>query len=516
MESNGTPGAQGPVLRRAPGHHPGLLTDMYHPDAAYVSWVAGRNGLATFDLYTRSAPFGGAYLLVAGLEAALEFVQSFRYSEAELAFLAHIRDYDATFLDELATLRFTGDIAALPEGSIAFPNEPLLRVTAPFREALLMEAGLLQAINLATLIATKAARIVWAADQRRVSEFAFRRAQNPLVVARSSFIGGCSSTSLLAAAFEYRLLATGTVPHALIQLFPDEEAAFTAVAESFNRYTLLLDTYDPRHAIHTAIAVAQRTQDRLGHTLAAVRLDSGDLVADSRYVREQLRQADMAQVRILASGDLDEFEIVDLLAAGAEVDAFGVGTALGVGAGNVAQGVNGATLGGVYKEVWYVEDDGAGTAKLKLAGAKTTWPGRKELYRHPRWEEDVIALESEPAPTGYQRLLRPVMRQGRIIPGSLPPLSEVWELAQANLRALPDPYHELKASQPYPVRSSAALQALQTEAIQSLHAQQTAQAAPAVDGQAGEDHQHQRQTRRASHNSSALPMPDGVVEGIEG
>jgi nicotinate phosphoribosyltransferase len=439
---------------------------MYHPDAAYVSWVTGRNGLATFDLYTRSAPFGGAYLLVAGLEAALEFVQSFHYAPEELAFLARIRDYDPAFLDELAGLRFTGEVAAMPEGTIAFPHEPLLRVTAPFREAILMEAGLLQAINLATLIATKAARVVWAAQQRRVSEFSFRRAQNPLVVARSSYIGGCSSTSLLAAAFDYRLLATGTVPHALIQLFPTEEEAFTAVAESFNRYTLLLDTYDPRRAITTAIEVARRAQDVLGHTLAAVRLDSGDLVADSRYVREQLTRAGMGSVRILASGDLDEFEIADLLAASAEIDAFGVGTSLGTGAGSAAHGISGGALGGVYKEAWYVEADGSERAKLKLAGQKTTWPGRKEVYRHPRWEEDIIQLAHEPAPPGYMRLLRPVMRQGRIVPGSLPPLGEVWELAQANLRALPERYRALVAEEAYPVRFSEALQAMRAEAMQ--------------------------------------------------
>jgi nicotinate phosphoribosyltransferase len=437
---------------------------MYHPDSAYVSWVTGRNGMTTFDLYVRSAPFGGAYLLLAGLEAALEFVQSFHYAPDELAFLARIRDYDAAFLDELANLRFTGEILAMPEGGIAFPNEPILRVTAPFREAILMESGLLQAINLATLIATKASRVVWAAEQRRVSEFAFRRAQNPLVVARSSYIGGCSSTSLLAAAFDYRLLATGTVPHALIQLFPSEEEAFMAVAESFNRYTLLLDTYNVRKAIHTAIQVAQTMSERLGHTLAAVRLDSGDLVGDSRYVREALQSAGLGSVRILASGDLDEFEIADLLAAGAEIDAFGVGTSLGIGAGNLAHGVSGGALGGVYKEAWYVEADGSEHPKLKVAGEKSTWPGRKEVYRHPEWQEDVIQLAQEPAPTGYLRLLRPVMRQGRIIPGSLPPLSEVWELAQANLRALPDRWRALKVEQPYPVRFSEALQSMRAEA----------------------------------------------------
>src|SRR5437868_954221 len=258
--------------RRAPNIHPGLMTDLYHPDSAFVSWRAGRNGLTTFDLYTRTAPFGGAYLLVAGIENALEFVQSFRYTPEDLRFLAQIRDYDAAFLDELANLRFTGEILAFPEGSIAFPNEPIMRVTAPFREAILLEAGLLSAINLSTLIATKASRIVYAANQgrpRRVAEFAFRRAQEPLTVARAAYIGGCASTSFLDAAYEFRLPATGTVPHALIELFPSEEDAFEAIAGAYNRYTLLLDTYDPRKAIHTAIEVALRFQETLGHTLAA-------------------------------------------------------------------------------------------------------------------------------------------------------------------------------------------------------------------------------------------------------
>src|SRR5579875_1125339 len=180
------------MYRRAPDIHQGLMTDMYHPDAAYVSWRTGFNGLTTFDLYTRTAPFGGAYLLVAGIEAALEFVQTFRYTP-----------------DELSNLRFTGEILAMPEGSIAFPQEPLMRITAPFREAILIEAGLIQAINLSTLVATKASRIAYAATRdgknRRVSEFAFRRAQEPLTVARASYIGGCSSTSLLNAAYEFRL-----------------------------------------------------------------------------------------------------------------------------------------------------------------------------------------------------------------------------------------------------------------------------------------------------------------------
>jgi nicotinate phosphoribosyltransferase len=455
--------------RRVPGIHPGLMTDMYHPDSAYVSWRTGHNGLTTFDLYTRIAPFGGAYLLIAGLEAALEFVQGFRYTPEELKFLAHIRDYDSAFLDELANLRFSGEILALPEGTIAFPNEPILRVTAPFREALLMEAGLLQAINLSTLIATKASRIVFAAEhgqRRRVAEFAFRRAQEPLTVARASYIGGCASTSLLNAAYEFRLPATGTVPHALIEVFPTEEEAFEAIASAYNRYTLLLDTYNPRQAIHTAIEVALRSQETLGHTLAAVRLDSGDLAADSIYIREQLDKADLTSVRILVSGDMDEWKITELLEAGAAVDSFGVGTALGSGAGSIEHGVEGGSLGAVYKEVWYVDDAGTEYPKVKLAGPKSTWPGKKEVYRHPQWEEDIIQLAHEPRPQNYHRLLRPVMRNGEMIPGSLPPLSEIRELAQQNLQSLPIQYRALNAARAYPVRLSDGLQSLRKQAAQ--------------------------------------------------
>jgi nicotinate phosphoribosyltransferase len=452
-----------PVWRA--GVNPGLLTDMYHPDAAYISWHSGRNGLATFDLYVRTAPFGGAYLLVAGLEQALEFVRTFHYTPEDLRYLAQVRDYAPGFLDELAHLRFTGEILAMPEGSVAFPDEPLLRVTAPFREAMLIEAGLLSAMNLATLIATKASRVVYAARGRRVAEFAFRRAQEPFVVARSSFIGGCASTSFVAAAYQYRLLATGTIPHALVQLFEDERTAFEAVARTFNRYTLLLDTYDIHRAAQTAVEVAHEYQRLLGHTLAAVRLDSGDLVAGSRYVRGVLDNAGLGEVKILASGDLDEFAIAALLEAGAPVDSFGVGTSLGVGAGSVAHDVEGGSLGGVYKMVHYA---GAGRAErplIKRAGPKSTWPGKKEAYRVGDFAEDVIMLTGEAPPEHSTRLLKPVVQDGDILAGSLPPLSEIWELAQQNLRRLPEQYRSFVAPQPYPVRFSAGLQQLRAELL---------------------------------------------------
>ena len=444
-------------------YHPGLLTDLYHPDSAYVAWRAGRFDLTTFDLYARRAPFGGTYLLVAGLETALEFVRSFHYSDVDLGFLQQIRDYDPAFLEHLRDLRFTGDIVAMPEGSIAFPNEPLLRATAPFDEALLLESGLLQAINLATLIATKASRVVWSARGRPVAEFSLRRAQDPFVATRSSRIGGCFSTSFLGAAYRFRLPSTGTVPHALVQLFDTEHEAFEAIADTYNRYTLLLDTYDPRAAIHTAVDVARSARDRLGHTLAAVRIDSGDLASDARYIRGVLDAAGLNDVRIAASGDLDEFAIHDLLEAQAPIDSFGVGTSLGVGAGSVEREIEGAALGGVYKEV-FTRDHRGGHAKVKVAGDKSTWPGIKEVYRLGTFASDIIQLADEPKPDHSERLLRPVVLNGEIVAGSMPPLSEIWELAQANLRRLPDEYRHLTSPKPYPVRISDAIIALRDRA----------------------------------------------------
>ena len=213
----------------------GLLVDLYHLDAAYVSWRLGQNAPATFDLYTRSAPFGSVSP-DRGARAALAFVRDFRYTEEDLAYLTQIKSYDPAFLDELRRFRFTGEILAMSEGTVAFADEPLLRVTAPFREALLLESGLLRAIGVSTLIATKAARLVDAAAGREVADFGFRRAHDPYLAARAAYIGGCASTSFVAGAKVFDLPTGGTIPHALVQAFTTEEEAFRAVAESLDRY----------------------------------------------------------------------------------------------------------------------------------------------------------------------------------------------------------------------------------------------------------------------------------------
>lgn len=444
-----------------PYAHSGLLVDLYHLDAAYVSWRTGQNAPATFDVYTRSAPFGGAYMLVAGLEPALSFIREFRYSEEDLAYLARVKQYDPAFLEVLRRYRFRGDVLAMPEGTIAFPDEPLLRVTAPFLDALLLESGLLRAAGISTLIATKAARLTDAAAGRGIADFGFRRAQDPYLAARSAFIGGCGSTSFVAGARIFDIPTAGTIPHALVQAYPTEEAAFRAVAESLDRYSLLLDTYDVHVAIETAVRVALETRARTGHEMTAVRLDSGDLLADSIHVRAVLDRAGLPETNVLVSGDLDEFRIADLLKAGAPIDGFGVGGNLGVGLGSVASGSVGGTLGAVYKLVWY--EGGDDPARIKLAGEKSTWPGRKVVYRLGDYQEDVIQLEDEPAPEGGVPLLAPAMRDGEVV-APLPSAQEIQTIAMGNLRALPERYRALRDPERYPVRKSEGILTMREEA----------------------------------------------------
>lgn len=439
----------------------GLSLDLYHLDAAYVSWRAGQNGQATFDIYTRTAPFKGAYMVTAGLQPALDFIQEFAFSEADIAYLRAVKGYDEGFLDELRAYHFSGDIDAIAEGVISFPDEPMLRVTAPFRHALLLESGLLRAVGISTLIATKAARLVDAAAGRPVADFGYRRAQDPYLATRSAIIGGCASTSYVAGAAHFDVPTAGTIPHALVQLFPQEEDAFRAVAATLESYSLLLDTYDVHHAIETAVEVALDAQARYGHRLAAVRLDSGDIHADSVHVRAVLDRAGLSETRVLASNDLNEYRIAELLSGGAPLDGFGVGGNLDVGLGTVESGTVGGTLGAVYKLVWY---EGEGDpARIKVAGDKSTWPGRKQVARIGAYMEDIIQVEDEPLPAGGVPLLHPVMVDGEQV-APKPEVMALREIAAQELAALPAPYRQLWNPPTYPVRKSDAVQALRERA----------------------------------------------------
>lgn len=450
-----------------------LYTDLYHVDAAYVSWLTGQNGTATFDLYTRRAPFGGAFMLAAGLGPAFDYIRNFSYADDDLAYLERIKGYPLAFLDYLRGLRFSGSIEAVPEGEIVFPNEPILRVTAPYAEAMLLESGLLRTVGVSTLIATKAARLTIAAQGRSISDFAFRRAHDPHLAARSGYIGGCNSTSFVAAAKEYDIPAAGTVPHALIQVFPDELTAFRAIAASLPTYSLLLDTYDVSAGIRHAVQVARESSGRHAHVLAAVRLDSGDLAEDSRMVRMVLDEAGLHEVKVLVSGDIDEYRIEELLGSrsggGAPVDGFGVGGNLGVGLGSIESGSVGGVIGAVYKLVWYEGEpsERAAAARIKLAGSKSTWPGVKRAWRIGSFERDVIQLHDEDAPENGRPLAEPWIENGALV-GQEPTLHQIRARAARTVAALPMALRKLTVEDPYPVEPSDALIHLRDETVASL------------------------------------------------
>lgn len=451
-----------------PDHEPGtaLFTDLYHVDAAYIAWKTDHNGRSTFDVYTRRTPFAGGFMLFAGLGPTLDYLRAFRYTQDDLAWLERLKGYEPAFLDYLANLRFTGEIYAMEEGDIAFQNEPMLRVTAPFAEALLLESGLLRTIGISTLLATKAARITLAAKGRSVSDFAFRRAHEPYLAARSSYIGGCDSTSFVAAARDYDIPAAGTIPHAVVQAFPDELTAFRAVAESLPSYSLLLDTYDVPTGTRHAIQVAHESQETHGHVLTAVRLDSGDLDADSRMVRRMLDEAGLQAVKVLVSGDMDEYRIEKLVNAGAPIDGFGVGGNLGVGLGTVESGTVGGVIGAVYKLAWHEDDDGV-PARIKIAGGKSTWPGRKMPYRIGDYEKDIIARDEEPAPKNARALITPWIMDGQVV-RQAPDLKTIRDKALANLESLPARLQALTPDEPYHVEFSEAMLKLRDETARAF------------------------------------------------
>ena len=442
-----------------------LETDLYHVDAAYVAWKSGQRGLATFDLFVRRAPFGGAFMLFAGLEAALTYLREFRYNTSDLDFLRTLRKYDEAFLAELEALRFSGEVLSFEEGDIAFPGEPLLRITAPFIEAMLVESGLLRAIGVSTLIATKAARMTLVAQGASLADFSLRRAHDPYTAARSSYIGGFDTTSFIDAARQLGIPASGTIPHALVQAFPDELAAFRAVATTFANYSLLLDTYDVAAGIRHAIQVAQESREAYGHVLTAVRLDSGPLEQGSRFIRQELDSAGLREVKVLVSGDIDEFRIQRLMTAGAPVDGFGVGGNLGVGLGTVESAQVGGVIGAVYKLAWYGESETG--SRMKIAGGKSTLPGRKLPWRVGNFEYDLVQLDNELPPENARPLLTSVIMDGEFTYLS-PPLVEIKQRALNSIRSLPAEMKELTVESDYPVRNSDELNSLTQETIDRI------------------------------------------------
>ena len=437
----------------------GLLTDLYELTMAAGYVQNGFNACATFELFVRHLPERRNYLVVSGLDQALDFLTNIRFSEEEISYLKSLplfRHVGPDFFEYLARFRFTGDLWALPEGTIAFPGEPLLRVTAPIAEAQVVETGLLAIIQLQTLVASKAARVTASASGRPVIEFGSRRAHGieaSVLAARAAFIGGCQGTSNTFAGFRFGIPVYGTQAHSWIMAYQNEETAFRSFLDVFPEgSTLLVDTYDIHAAVDKVIALRRKPR--------AIRLDSGDILADSAWARKRLDDAGWKDVLIFVSGDLDEDRIEALLRGGACIDSFGVGTALSTSS-------DVPSLGVIYKLV-EVEIDGEVRSTAKFSEEKKTYPGRKQVFRFTgedgKFCGDVIALADESFPGG-KPLLVPVMRNGlRIDTAAQTPTERVQSARRrffVEREHLPSRLLALEAARPpYPVRYSSSLEAL--------------------------------------------------------
>ena len=424
----------------------GLFTDLYELNMAASYLRRGMTDLATFSLYVRTLAPQRGFLVAAGTQACLDFLEGFSFTDDDLAYLESV-GFDERTIRDLRGVRFDGDVWAVPEGRVVYADEPLLEVTAPLPVAQLAETFLLNQTTLHVTLASKAARYRLAAEGRDLVDFAFRRTHGSdaaMAAARDSAIVGFASTSNIEAAKRYGLPVAGTMAHSFIEAFRVESDAFRAFAEDHpDRTTFLVDTYDTLNGVRTAIGTIRE----LGITgRIGVRLDSGDLDELSRGARKLLDEAGLPTARIFASGGLDELEVAELIRAGAPIDAFGIGTQMGVSA-------DAPFVDSVYKLV-----DHAGRPVLKLSARKETAPGAKQVWR--RDGEDVVTLRSEAAPApGAYPLLESVMRHGeRLAPA--PTIREMRERFDHDLEGVPEPARRLRDPVPVVARHSPELVAL--------------------------------------------------------
>ena len=439
----------------------GLLVDLYELTMmqAYHRW--GMKGTATFDLFVRRLPRLRNFLVAAGIGTVLEILEKLRFTSDDLDYLASTGLFRDDFLDELSRFRFTGDVEALPEGTVFFPPEPVLRITAPLPEAQFVETLVMNQIHLQTMLASKAARVVLAARGRDVVDFGLRRmhgADAGLLGGRAYWIAGVAATSNVLAGQRFGIPVTGTMAHSFVQAHDDELEAMRRFAAVYPETVLLVDTYDTIGGIDRVIALARE----LGPDcrLRGIRLDSGDLAGLAMAAREKLDAAGLTAMKIFASGNLDEYRIIELLADSAPIDAFGVGTRMGTSA-------DAPSLDLAYK---LAELDGLG--RLKLTSNKDTWPGRKQVWRERDtggvFARDTIGLEGETDRPG-EPLLVPVMRGGRRLEAASEPLDAARERAARQIAALPAVLRSLEpADPPYAVTVSPALRRLREAVIERL------------------------------------------------
>jgi nicotinate phosphoribosyltransferase len=424
-----------------------LLTDLYELNMASSYLRRGMNAPATFSLYVRNQPPERGFLVAAGLDACLSYLESFAFDEDELAYLATI-GFDTAALDAFRRLRFDGDVWAMAEGTVVYANEPILELTAPIPMAQLVESYLLNAITLHTTMASKAARYLVAAEGRDLVDFALRRTHGidaAMAVTRASAIAGFVATSNVEGARRMGLRPSGTMAHSYIESFDGEAQAFAAFADDFpGRPTFLVDTYDTLGGVRTAIEVIR---ERGLEATSSIRIDSGDLDGLSRGARAILDEAGMDRVRIFASGGLDEREVAILVRARAPIDAFGVGTQLGVS-------FDVPCLESVYKLVRY-----GGRPVVKLSTGKRTLPGEKQVWRGPGG--DVLGLREEDLPG--EPLLSEAMRAGSRV-GEARTIEGARDRLERELGAVPPEGLSLDAPRPRVARVSAALEALAEQA----------------------------------------------------
>ena len=429
-----------------------LLTDLYQLTMLQAYFDQGMNDTAVFEFFVRDLPPARGFLVAAGLEQVLEYLETLRLTDAELTWLERCGRFSTGFLASLADLRFSGDVAAMPEGSVFFPNEPILRVVAPLREAQLVETRIINLLQFQSLIAAKAARVRLAAPQHLLVDFGLRRAHGAeagLLSARASYLAGFDGTATVLAGMRWDIPLYGTMAHSFIQAETDELTAFEHFARSHPQVnTLLIDTYDTEAAALSIVPLARKLAAD-GIHIRAVRLDSGDLGAHARRVREILDAGGFGSIEIFASGGLDEYSIAELVASGAPINGFGVGTRMNTSADQP------------YLECVYKLQEYGGIARRKRSEGKATWPGRKQVWRRydadGRMARDTLTLEQDAQPG--EALLKPVMSAGRRLAPS-PPLAAVRAFAAEELRRLPEALRALTPETAYPVSVAPALAAL--------------------------------------------------------
>jgi nicotinate phosphoribosyltransferase len=476
-----------------------LTTDLYEVTMACGYWKAGVSGYeAAFHVTFRENPFGGEFTVVCGLATVIDFLRGFHFDETDIDYLASLQGnddqplFDPGFLDYLCGLRLTCDVDAMPEGTLVFPNEPLIRVCGPVIQCQLLETALLTILNFQSLIATKAARVCLAAGNDAIIEFGLRRAQGVdggLSAARAAYVGGCAGTSNLQAGQRYRIPVSGTQAHSWIMFFESEQEAFETYAKAMpNNCVFLVDTYNSLDGVRRAIDVARELR-KDGHEMIGVRLDSGDREALSIGARRMLDKAGFKNAKIVCSGDLDEFAIAKMKKRGAKIDVWGVGTKLTTGQPDAA-------LGGIYKLAAVRKPGEAWRYRIKLSdeSGKTSYPGLLQVRRFCQpdgrfiadviYETDhgirepceIVDLETEekteiPAKTDYSDLLLPIFRKGDLV-CEVPEIEGSREHTRKQLSCAPPKLLQLKDPTGYKIGLERSLHELRSALIE--HAKEEA------------------------------------------